>query len=254
MPAFRLTAVGFDKSETIFFRTTLEMASEYDLAEWLWVADRDADVILVNSDLRECTTKFKLDKPTEGKIRPILIYCSASEEAAHSDRDTLKKPIAYSTIITLLKKLEKELAKGDGPSSSLPKGQDKTNKGSISNIHPRQPGSNRGDTLSATSSLPSSHADNHDGSNLHIPIDEDSDYDIYDILMDSEFETTDSDTSITTNSKPQYAANDQAKTPANSKSVESKDKKDLPIKRHFEKQYFMGLIKKHVLSKIKRTG
>jgi hypothetical protein len=254
MPAFRLTAVGFDKTETIFFRTTLEMASEYDLAEWLWVADRDADVILVNSDLKECTTKFKLDKPTEGKIRPILISCSSNEETANSDQHTLIKPITYSAIITLLTQLEKDLSPGDKPSSSQPRQQDKANKGSIANLYPTQSGSGRGESLSAISSLPTSHPVNQNDSELHIPIDEDSDYDIYDILMDSEFDTTDSDTSITADSKLQYAANDQTNTPSSSNNVEPKDKKNLSEKRHVEKQRFMGLIKKHVLSKIKRTG
>ncbi|MEJ2620376.1 MAG: hypothetical protein P8163_08975 [Candidatus Thiodiazotropha sp.] len=254
MPAFRLTAAGFDETETIFFRTTIEMASEYDLAEWLWVADRVADVILVNSDLKECTTKLKLDKPTEGKIRPILIYCSSSEETAPSDRYTLKKPIAYSAIITLLKKLEKELTNGDENASSLPEQKDKTGISPITSNYPLQIGSDRSETLSAVSPLPSSQPDNQNDSEMHVPIDEASDHDITTILMDSEFDASDSDISITTDAKPHYAANDQGNSPSGSTRAITGSKKPPLAKRHFEKQRFVGLIKKHLLSRIKRTG
>ncbi|MCG8038594.1 MAG: hypothetical protein JAZ19_16330 [Candidatus Thiodiazotropha taylori] len=243
MPAFRLTEVGFDKTESIFLRTTMEMASEYDLAEWLWVDDRNADVILVNTDCKECTTKFNLDKPGQSKIRPILICCSSSGEKCNSYTHTLVKPITYSMLTTLLQMIEPDLAKTIDNSSYHPQNSDKQSSAS------NQDGAVLRINKDATASL-----ENQDHSDLQLHIDDDSDYDIYDLLMDSEFDSIQADTAITTDSKPQRAANDQSETITSSQRMKTKRKRGLPFKRHLEKEKFMGLIKKHVLSKFKHTG
>jgi hypothetical protein len=232
----------------------MEMASEYDLAEWLWVEDRDADVILVNSDLAECTTKFKLDKPAQNKIRPILIYCCSSEEKCKSYTHSLRKPASYTTIIHLLQSLENKLSNSVANSSAHPIHNNNSKQDANPGLTSKKKKSNGSSPDSTSSDLTLAHLDSHEHSDLELHIDDDSDYDIYDLLMDSEFDAKESDTSIRPDAKPQHAANDQTATEKKAQRVESKSKSDLPVKRHLEKQRFIGLIKKHVLSKFSRTG
>ncbi|MEJ2610547.1 MAG: hypothetical protein P8179_10775 [Candidatus Thiodiazotropha sp.] len=110
MSAYRISEVGFNKKEAIFFRTVIEMASEYDIAEWFFVNERIADVILVNADLEDSTSKFDIDKPIQADIRPILICCSSGGKICDPFPYKLKRPITYSMIVNLLLKLEPKLA------------------------------------------------------------------------------------------------------------------------------------------------
>lgn len=110
MPAHRITEVGFENIEAIFFRTTIEMASNYDISEWDLVEGQDVDVILVNADIEECTSELISDSTMQNNTRPILIGCSSSGKEYDFFSYTLKKPITYSMIVNLLLKLEVELA------------------------------------------------------------------------------------------------------------------------------------------------
>jgi hypothetical protein len=157
--------------------------------------------------------------------------------------------------LTKEKGLEAELAKETGHSDPLPEEQDKSNKGSVASLYPQQPSPDRDESLiTAISPLPASQPDDEDDSELHIQIDEDSDYDIYDILMDSEFDDIESDTPIKKDTKPQQAANDQGNTPATPKNMETEAKNDPPEKQDLEEKRFMGIFKKGLLSKKKQTG
>ncbi|MEJ2609841.1 MAG: hypothetical protein P8179_07030 [Candidatus Thiodiazotropha sp.] len=109
MPAYRISAVGFDNREALFLRTTVEMSSGFDTAEWLFVGDKESDVTLVNSDRKKFTSEYIINKPTKNNIRPILIGCHSGELKNNSFSYTLKKPITYSKLTTLLLKIEKVL-------------------------------------------------------------------------------------------------------------------------------------------------
>ncbi|MCU7877514.1 MAG: hypothetical protein KZQ84_12070 [Candidatus Thiodiazotropha sp. (ex Lucinoma borealis)] len=110
MSAYRITEIGFKQPEAIFFCTTVEMASGYDIAEWVCVDDQDADVILVNTDLDSSSKSISVEKPTQNNERPILVSCSVSGKKTDPFSYTLEKPITYSMLVTLLQKLELELS------------------------------------------------------------------------------------------------------------------------------------------------
>ncbi|MCU7860973.1 MAG: hypothetical protein KZQ86_14340 [Candidatus Thiodiazotropha sp. (ex Lucinoma kastoroae)] len=109
MSAYRITEIGFKQPEAIFFYTTVEMASGYDIAEWVCVDDQDADVILVDTDLDSSSKGISIEKPRQNSERPILVSCSVSGEKTGPFSYTLEKPITYSMLVTLLQKLELEL-------------------------------------------------------------------------------------------------------------------------------------------------
>ncbi|MCM8854170.1 MAG: hypothetical protein LC541_00195 [Candidatus Thiodiazotropha sp.] len=109
MSAYRITEIGFKQPEAIFFCTTVEMASGYDIAEWVYVDDQNADVILVNTDLDSSSKRISVETPTQNNERPILVSCSVSGEKTDPFSYTLEKPITYSMLVTLLQKLELEL-------------------------------------------------------------------------------------------------------------------------------------------------
>jgi hypothetical protein len=250
MSAYRITEVGFENTEAIFFRTTIEMASEYDISEWSWVGSQVADVILVNSDQEECTSQFNIDKPARTNLRPILIGCSSSGKKCDSFSYSLKKPITYSKIISLLLKLELELAAIVQTSPPLKEQHDRLNKAQHSSS-PLQK-----QMLSETESQAETHAfsiappfgDNQGQNDQHIRIDDDSDYDIYELLMESEFDNFQPKVTPVPYNGSQQAANDQSNRSRISRRITIKNLMNHSAWR------LLGLIKKRVLSTIKHSG
>ncbi|MCU7829284.1 MAG: hypothetical protein KZQ85_09475 [Candidatus Thiodiazotropha sp. (ex Myrtea sp. 'scaly one' KF741663)] len=117
MSAYKITEIGFEQPDAIFFSTTVEMASGYDISEWVCVGDEDADVILVNMDLETDPTGTLPDTFTQQNESPILVSCSQNGEKTAPFSHSLQKPITYSMLVILLQKLELELsaAKEDLP-------------------------------------------------------------------------------------------------------------------------------------------
>lgn len=251
MAPYRITEVGFDQREAVFLRTTIEMASSYEVAEWLWVGGRDADVILVNTDREEFAAEFISDKSSSSNFRTILIGCSSNDKMRDSFSYTLKKPISYSVITTLLLELEIELALSAVEETSSPITEEE-----------EEIGQEEGATLSlnkqmfigegsqpeighVSTSLPI--GDDQLQSTPHIPVDEDSDYDVYDLLMDSEFDHFQSEGSKKPSSTPQQVKDKQSEKTGKSRWIEVYRKMSRPPRRFHENKYFLGLIRKLVL-------
>ncbi|MES9994227.1 MAG: hypothetical protein ABW098_19940 [Candidatus Thiodiazotropha sp.] len=251
MPAYKITEVGFDHTESIFLRTTIEMASGYDISEWRWVTGRDADVILVNSDHEESISEFPIDKPAQNQIRPILINCFSSGEKGDSFLYTLKKPVTYTMITGLLREIEREISaviQISTPHTEQPEENSKEQDPGTSTQKPilsearKQPEIH---TFSTSHQIDDSQAPDDQPTG----IDEDSDYDVYALLMDSEFDSFQPQkTSTQNNTNPQQAANTQDKVPAVLRRIQANIKIDQSAKR------LRGLIDKHLLTKLKATG
>jgi hypothetical protein len=285
MSVYRITEVGFENTEAVFFRTTIEMASEYDIAKWLWVGDRDADVILVNSDADEYTSNFTIDKPTQSKIRPILISCSSTDKKSDSFSHSLKKPITYTMITTLLLELESELAQAlesSSTHSSQPNDINKAQQSSTSkqsstsiikyifrkdkskkqdqtpdNTHPEpidQDLSELNDDIDVDSDYDditdnSAYHDIDDNSDYD-DIDDDSDYDIYELLMESELDHTQPDDAQSINRdspKPSIAETETSSKTA--RTLKANNTSKVPPRRFLEERRFLGLLRKHAKSK-----
>jgi hypothetical protein len=255
MSAYRISEVGFDKTETIFLHTTIEMASQYDIAEWLWVGDHNADVILVNSDAKDCTSKFELDKPTQTKISPILIGCSSNSKKCDSFSYTLEKPITYSTITTLLHKLELELAEEAQTSSPLIKQHDELIKEQPSSTTVHKEIFDEAELQPETHSSPTSHpaTENEDKSAQDISIDVDCGYDINDLIIDSDFDDLQSEIAPTPNTENQRVAKEKCKTKNSSYRAMIYDKMNRLTRQFFKQKQFLkekrylGLIRKLAL-------
>jgi hypothetical protein len=253
MSAYRITEVGFEYTEAIFFRTTIEMASGYDIADWRWVGDRDADVILVNSDIDECTSKFNLDKPAQNTIRPILIGCSTSGGKSASFSYTLKKPITFSMIISLVLKLEQDLARV-AQTPPLPAATEQhadSNEQQHSNTSleketDHEDGVNPEPQRVSTSQ---SSGENLDQNDLPVGFVDDSDYDVYDLLMDSDFENIQPEVKPPPNTSSQQQPAAPQNQPDDSLEIKTYNIKDLPTRRFPEDRRFLGIIRKYALVK-----
>lgn len=239
MSVYRITGVGFDNSEAIFFRTTIEMASGYDIAKWLWVGDQDADVILVNSDQEESTSKFDLDKPGQVKTRPILVACSSKDHGHGSFAYTLEKPITYSMITALLLKLQAELS-SVVQISSLPPSSEQPEK----HKEVRHTEVQSKEKQHSHASFIHPVVETLDSGDQTLGIDDDSDFDIYEDLMDSEFDSFHEDLA-----GPESESIHEDLVDPESESIKPKADTTPPAtyNRPFpEQRRLLGLIRKHV--------
>jgi hypothetical protein len=254
MSAYSITEVGFQKAEAAFLRTTVEMASEYELAKWLWVREPDADVILINSDRTEYTTNLTFDKPTQFKIRPILISCSTSSKEIDSFSYTLKMPFTYTMITNLLSQLENELAVASCSSSAL-------NTQNVNMLNNKQQcttsllkklfGYYRTQTeFKALNPADTADVDNKQYLNkINDALDEDSDYDVYDLLMDSEICSDQPD--VTPILKPiseQTLKNETDFSSGNYLEVNTNNKPKVSRRRFLEQRRLLGLLRQIVAS------
>jgi hypothetical protein len=206
MTPYRITEIGFEKSEAIFFRTTVEMVSNNEAADWLWVGDRNADVILINADRREIRSKFNSGKFSSNSIRTVLIGCSSSGEKCDLFSRMLKKPISYSMITTLLLELETEFGPVEQVSSSLDTQVAELDRDQVIELGEDQvvePDQEECSTVSlnrqiflgsveqpekTASSVSHPDKDEQIQSDQDDSVDDDSDYDVYGHLLDYEYD------------------------------------------------------------------
>ena len=74
----RISAIGFDKGETTFIRTTVELASGIEIGSWDYVDDGSAaDVLLLNLD-SESGRAAQQQYKGEGTGRPYPVSCGES--------------------------------------------------------------------------------------------------------------------------------------------------------------------------------
>jgi hypothetical protein len=111
MTSLKVTSTGFDIPATTFIQTSVELAAGLDIGQWIYVDKEEADVIIVNTDTMSCqaaiTQYASLGYPKEG------LFISCAEDSAQSSAATLslKRPVTYSALTTLLTELQIELQK-----------------------------------------------------------------------------------------------------------------------------------------------
>ncbi|MES9833156.1 MAG: hypothetical protein ABW139_13045 [Candidatus Thiodiazotropha sp. DIVDIV] len=232
MTAYRITAVGFENREAIFFRTTVEMASNHDLAEWCWVDDLNADVVVVNADRKQFTSEFTSEKFAQANVKTILIACSSRGERSDSFSHTLQKPITYSMIISLLLELEHALAPVASTTSSLSQPTDTVIKKQMISEAGLQPETH---TSSASHDL--------DQIDQHNNVDYDNDFYLNDLIIDSELDSRESEVVITENSNVQQVDKEQGKAKKRSNWTKILKKINFPTRRFNEEKRFLGLVR-----------
>jgi hypothetical protein len=229
------------------------MASEYEIEKWLWVNNMDADVILVNSDHEEYTANFTFDKPTQFKVRPILISCSLSGKKPDSFSYALKKPITYTMITRLLLQLEENLAAVAENSSTqnLQKLELNNNQQSTTSLLQKLFGYYRSQNdTNMLNSLDNTFNDSNYLSSHNNSIDDESDYDVYDLLLDSELCTSQPDISPILKPIAEHTTNVETKQSSdNSLKIEVNNKSKVPRRRFLEHRRLLGLLRK-----IKESG
>ncbi len=110
MTTLRVATVGFDKSESTYVKTTVELASGLDIGGWHYVDTPDvADVVLANtaSGSGRALMQSRLAAPGDATR---IVACSPDGEAVDSHTLSLRRPVTYAALVGLLRRVQAELA------------------------------------------------------------------------------------------------------------------------------------------------
>lgn len=117
MATLRLSITGFDIPETTFIQTSVELASGMDIGQWVVVHSEVADAILVNTDTLSCQEAITQYAASGHKEEALFITCSKDSTQSSATTLSLKRPVTYPALVSLLKELQVELKKTSVPPS-----------------------------------------------------------------------------------------------------------------------------------------
>ncbi len=127
MATLKLSIIGFDIPETTFIKTTVELASGMDLGQWIIVdGEEEADTVLVNTDTLSCQAAISQYAASGHKKEGLFISCAKDCTQSSAITLSLKRPITYPALVSLLTELQVELRKSSG--ASIPTTVIKTEK------------------------------------------------------------------------------------------------------------------------------
>jgi hypothetical protein len=120
MATQKLSTTGFDIPETTFIKTSVELASGMDIGQWEVVDDKQANAVLVNTDALSLQAAISQYATSDSATEGLFIQCSEDGTKPSAATLSLKRPITYPALISLLTKLEVELRKPSTNASPKP--------------------------------------------------------------------------------------------------------------------------------------
>jgi hypothetical protein len=149
-------------------------------------------------------------------------------------------------VIKLLRKLEQELDVAAQTPPSVTEQHYKANKEQHTSAPPQKRVLKQAESRSETHTISTFHTDEdkHDKSERHIDID-DSDYDIYELLMDSDYDDFQPEDTPTPHSHSLQLVENKSKTSIETREIGTSYTMDIPATRFLEERRFLGLIRKH---------
>lgn len=111
MTTLKLSLTGFDNPESTFIKTSIELAAGMDIGQWVIVENEEADVIFVNTDTLSCQTAIAQYAASGHQKEGLFIDCSENCRQSSAATLSLKRPVTYPTLVSLLFELQVELRK-----------------------------------------------------------------------------------------------------------------------------------------------
>ena len=117
MAKLKLSITGFDIPETTFIKTSVELASGMDIGQWIMVEDEEADAVLVNTDALSCQAAIAQYAAAGHEKEGLFISCSKDCTQSSAASLSLKRPVTYPALVSLLTGLQVELRKSGADST-----------------------------------------------------------------------------------------------------------------------------------------
>jgi len=109
MATLTLGITGFDIPEATFIQTSVDLASGMDIGHWVVVNNEEADVILVNTETLSCQEAITQYAASGHQKEGLFIDCSKTCRKSSAATLSLKRPITYPALVSLLTELQTEL-------------------------------------------------------------------------------------------------------------------------------------------------